>query len=66
MTKKKNDSKKELQETTLAKPLNFDDKTVADCYEGLVCLDIKLSKLIDILEPVAKYIEDKRNGCLTV
>jgi len=63
MTKKKNDSKKELQEN---KPLNFDDKTVADCYEGLVCLDIKLSKLIDILEPVAKYIEDKRNGCLTV
>lgn len=66
MTKKKNDSKKELQENTLAKPLNFDDKTVADCYEGLVCLDIKLSKLIDILEPVAKYIEDKRNGCLTI
>lgn len=62
MTKKKNDSKKELQETALS----FDDKTVADCYEGLVCLDIKLSKLIDILEPVAKYIEDKRNGCLTV
>lgn len=62
MTKKKNDSKKELQETAL----NFDDKTVADCYEGLVCLDIKLSKLIDILEPVAKYIEDKRNGCLTI
>ena len=63
MTKKKNDSKKELQENTT---LNFDDKTVADCYEGLVCLDIKLSKLIDILEPVAKYIEDKRTGCLTV
>ena len=62
MTKKKNDSKKELQENIL----NFDDKTVADCYEGLVCLDIKLSKLIDILEPVAKYIEDKRNGCLTI
>ena len=46
--------------------LDFSDKTIPDVYEGLVCLDIKLSKLIDILEPVAKYIEDKRNGTLTI
>ena len=46
--------------------IDFSDKTVPDCYEGLVCLDIKLSKLIDILQPVADYIEQKRNGTLSV
>lgn len=64
MAKKKETVKTEVN--TEAKPLDFSDKTTADVYEGLVCLDIKLSKLIDILEPVAKYIEDKRNGTLTI
>ena len=54
------------KKTEEPKKLDFSDKTIPDVYEGLVCLDIKLSKLIDILEPVAKYIEDKRNGTLTI
>ncbi len=54
------------KKTEESKQLDFSDKTIPDVYEGLVCLDIKLSKLIDILEPVAKYIEDKRNGTLTI
>jgi hypothetical protein len=54
------------KKTEEPKQLDFSDKTIPDVYEGLVCLDIKLSKLIDILEPVAKYIEDKRNGTLTI
>ena len=45
------------KKTEEPKQLDFSDKTIPDVYEGLVCLDIKLSKLIDILEPVAKYIE---------
>lgn len=59
-------AKKKETVKTETKALDFSDKTTADVYEGLVCLDIKLSKLIDILEPVAKYIDDKRHGTLTV
>lgn len=68
MAKKKETVKTEVNTgaNTETKALDFSDKTTADVYEGLVCLDIKLSKLIDILEPVAKYIEDKRNGTLTI
>lgn len=59
-------AKKKETVKTETNTLDFSDKTTADVYEGLVCLDIKLSKLIDILEPVAKYIDDKRNGTLTI
>lgn len=59
-TKKKNNEIEKENEEFLK---NVDN---GQLYEGLVCLDIKLSKLIDILEPVAKYIEDKRNGTLTI
>lgn len=69
MVKKKRTKKEETvqAETKVEQPVpDFSDKTVANCYEGLVCLDIKLSKLIDLFEPIAKYIEDKRNGTLSV
>lgn len=66
IVKKKRTKKDEAVQAEVEQPkLDFSDKTVANCYEGLVCLDIKLSKLIDLFEPIAKYIEDKRNGTLS-
>lgn len=35
-------------------------------YEGLVCLDIKLSKLIEIFDNINSYIEQKKSGTLGV
>ena len=66
---KKRTKKQEVAKTEVPNEqptLDFSDKTIANCYEGLVCLDIKLSKLIDLFEPIAKYIEDKRNGTLSI
>lgn len=35
-------------------------------YEGLVCLDIKLSKLIEIMDGIGNYLENKKNGTLGI
>jgi len=35
-------------------------------YEGLVCLDIKLSKLIEIMDGIGNYLEAKKNGTLGI
>ncbi len=35
-------------------------------YEGLVCLDIKLSKLIEIFDNINSYVEQKKSGTLGV
>lgn len=60
MAKKKETKVEEI------KPLDFSNKTVADCYEGLVCLDIKLSKLIEIMDGIGNYLENKKNGTLGI
>lgn len=59
-------AKKKEVKTEEVKPLDFSDKTIADCYEGLVCLDIKLQKLIDILDNLNGYVEAKKNGTLGI
>lgn len=53
--------------------VNFSDKTLADVYEGEVCNNLKLielnekvDKLIEIFDNINKYVNDKRNGTLTV
>lgn len=50
--------KKEVKE----EKLDFSDKTTADVYEGLVCVSIKLDKLIDIMTKVLDYTERKEKG----
>lgn len=59
-------AKKKETKVEEAKPLDFSNKTMADCYEGLVCLDIKLSKLIEIMDGIGNYIENKKNGTLGI
>jgi hypothetical protein len=53
--------------------VDFSDKTLADVYEGEVCNNLKLielnekvDKLIEIFDNINKYVNDKRNGTLTV
>lgn len=53
--------------------VDFSNKTLADVYEGEVCNNIKLielnekvDKLIEIFDNINKYVNDKRNGTLTV
>lgn len=53
--------------------VNFSDKTLADVYEGEVCNNLKLielnekvDKLIEIFDNINKYVNDKRNGTLTI
>ena len=59
-------AKKKATKVEETKPLDFSNKTVADCYEGLVCLDIKLSKLIEIMDGIGNYLENKKNGTLGI
>lgn len=42
--------------------IDFSNKTTADVYEGLVCLDLKLSKLVDIMDKVLEYTQRKEKG----
>lgn len=58
--------KKKETKVEETKPLDFSNKTLADCYEGLVCLDIKLSKLIEIMDGIGNYLENKKNGTLGI
>ena len=53
--------------------VDFSNKTLADVYEGEVCNNLKLielnekvDKLIEIFDNINKYVNDKRNGTLTV
>ena len=39
----------------------FADKDLADCYEALCCIAIKLDSMMSIFEKLDKII-DKRNG----
>lgn len=40
--------------------------TNGQIYEGLVCIDLKLQKLIDIFDNINGYVEAKKNGTLTI
>lgn len=43
--------------------LKTDDKVSNEkLYEGLICLDVKLSKLIDIMDKLYQIAEQKQTG----
>lgn len=42
------------------------ENSVDDLAVAMMVIDTKLNKLIELLGPMAKYVEDKRNGTLTV
>ena len=53
--------------------VDFNDKTLADVYEGEVCNNLKLielnekvDKLIEIFDNINKYVDSKKNGTLSV
>ena len=53
--------------TTQKNPMktNNKDKSVVTndkLYEGLICLDVKLSKLIDIMDKLYQIAEQKQTG----
>lgn len=43
---------------------NANEATVSNekLYEGLICLDVKLSKLIDIMDKLYQIAEQKQTG----
>lgn len=47
-----------------AKTLNTKTNEVSNekLYEGLICLDVKLSKLIDIMDKLYQIAEQKQTG----
>ena len=42
------------------------ENSVDDLAVAMMVIDTKLNKLIELLGPMAKYVEDKRNGTLTI
>ena len=44
----------------------LENVTNGQIYEGLVCIDIKLQKLLDIFDNINGYVEAKKNGTLTI
>lgn len=54
-------TKKKTEEKVNAPQNSVDDLAVA-----MMVIDTKLNKLIELLGPMAKYVEDKRNGTLTI
>ncbi|MCQ2087800.1 MAG: hypothetical protein MJZ37_07045 [Bacilli bacterium] len=42
------------------------DITNEQIYEGLICLDVKLAKLIDIMERTLAIAEKKANGSMGI
>ena len=63
MTKKKTNM---TTQKNLMKTNNKDkDKSIVTndkLYEGLICLDVKLSKLIDIMDKLYQIAEQKQTG----
>lgn len=57
MTSQKKDSKDTASKDT-DKSVVTNDKL----YEGLICLDVKLSKLIDIMDKLYQIAEAKQTG----
>lgn len=53
--------KKETKAEAAEKAEILKDVTLADVYEGLVCLDLKLSQMLTVFEKIDKLI-DKREG----
>lgn len=53
--------KKETKAEAAEKAEILKDVTLADVYEGLVCLDMKLSQMLAVFEKIDKLI-DKREG----
>ena len=45
---------------------NAPQNSVDDLAVAMMVIDTKLNKLIELLGPMAKYVEDKRNGTLTI
>ena len=60
MTKKKTNMKTKTNTTSQKK-----DKSVVTndkLYEGLICLDVKLSRLIEIMDKLYQIAEQKQTG----
>lgn len=55
MMKKSNEKSKEHN-------IENKDVTNAQLYEGLICLDVKLSKLVDVLDKIYAMAEQKHTG----
>lgn len=60
---KKKETKKTIEQENEEFLKNVDNGKL---YEGLVCLDIKLSKLIEIMDGIGNYLENKKNGTLGI
>lgn len=60
-TKKKTEEKVNAPQNSVKPENSVDDLAVA-----MMVIDTKLNKLIELLGPMAKYIDDKRNGTLTI
>ena len=66
-TKKKTEEKVNApQNASQNASQNAPQNSVDDLAVAMMVIDTKLNKLIELLGPMAKYIEDKRNGTLTV
>lgn len=62
-----------MKKVTKKDKVEFKDVTNEDLYEGEVCNNLKLielnekvDKLIEIFDNINKYVNDKRNGTLTI
>jgi len=53
-------AKKKIDENNVTK-IDFSDKSLGDIYEGIVCLALKLDRLIEVFDKVDEMI-DRRNG----
>lgn len=55
---------KKNKEKTLEQPATKTSQTVSNeqLYEGLICLDVKLSKLVDVLDKIYAMAEQKHTG----
>ena len=54
-----------MQKNPMKKTNKDKDKSVVTndkLYEGLICLDVKLSKLIDIMDKLYQIAEQKQTG----
>lgn len=58
------DTKKTKTTKTMNTAKNANEATVSNekLYEGLICLDVKLSKLIDIMDKLYQIAEQKQTG----
>ena len=66
--KKSNEKSKEKRNEKRNEKSNEQNKEVTNrvtneqLYEGLICLDVKLSKLVDVLDKIYAMAEQKHTG----